>query len=1095
MPITVNYNTFLKLKDHLAWRQIAQWIPSKGAVRHMAWKGYRMSDDGKVMDIPMFFVYVSVNDATGKVSASLYANIRFDPQGAGQQQIESFPIGNKSELNDELIKEHIGERYGVVEVDFVQHPVGGHISTLAHNIVMHESMINGENKTIANIYLLKLVYPNGNVGYRVETLTVDMATGIVNRNPQRIKSSYDNVKDGAQDFGRTIRHFQTVGYEVKKGTPEWANEGNWDFSMNLPKELSESIKSVINEEQQDDDVGDELEELMHRLEAEREMAPVDSVKTAQDVSQWYQGPLPNPSQLAPFVGGPSVEASQLRSAFGGVDESISMVNQFDGSLLSDVAFIFNFSSGSAYGVYLSALDEKIKREEVKNELKKLGYTIEEMPNGSFSAIHPKKPADEIKREMDGIYQRIQQKGGTTFGINMNKVMNAARQDALESKITDQEDLKDIIIMHLGATMVHEAIHSKGSSSEGPSEAGEQKFMEWVMPKINEKRKQRFMSQGKGETFGPLEIKPGSRRATHNEAWYKTFKSDPFFKKAQFGAQFLLAKPSQNQDLGPAPWSGILWDDGYAPIELQLEAGRTSSDFSKHLSLEKQMTEVRKLKWDNEVDTLQPMESLLEKDRSSLDGYRLTEKLMDEKRTKPLTLPVEASIEGLIKTAYSGEEGSCFGWMNNLDLPMSDRVKDGGISEDWAFMDFKKIRRLPRYNPEYDRKGFYNKIVEPRWQPELWDKMISERPSFMTSPARRFASTDIDTHKAIAVVLSVACSEIAEGNIKGTRFLCSKDICDHIEKFLRSDEAVKVHRFNGDSDLDFVWVVAQDVSDEIVEMAEGYASGKRDDRKSENLFDYVCGLSTHRKNVVEKIIDQVTEACHEHSIDGMFIVGDFPRVVVMDSPMSDVGTLEFISAVPDNAIRIGEIVAEKLGAEACDTDTSNPSFTFEWMGIVCRFIGDVSCKVTEAFLRQKGIPVNQISMATYARGLSIDMFLYGLDDPLKVYDPSGEGKSDIANKIVGSPMDQSLADLAKLHPSIALRAMRHAVRHSFSISKEVDNAIKQCSEAITGLPEEGLLDSINEILSQGKPAAEKMLEGYRLSNLSMFDQNVPVKTRQ
>ena len=135
------------------------------------------------------------------------------------------------------------------------------------------------------------------------------------------------------------------------------------------------------------------------------------------------------------------------------------------------------------------------------------------------------------------------------------------------------------------------------------------------------------------------------------------------------------------------------------------------------------------------------------------------------------------------------------------------------------------------------------------------------------------------------------------------------------------------------------------------------------------------------------------------------------------------------------------------------------------------------------------------MATYARGLSIDMFLYGLDDPLKVYDPSGEGKSDIANKIVGSPMDQSLADLAKLHPSIALRAMRHAVRHSFSISKEVDNAIKQCSEAITGLPEEGLLDSINEILSQGKPAAEKMLEGYRLSNLSMFDQNVPVKTRQ
>jgi hypothetical protein len=539
---------------------------------------------------------------------------------------------------------------------------------------------------------------------------------------------------------------------------------------------------------------------------------------------------------------------------------------------------------------------------------------------------------------------------------------------------------------------------------------------------------------------------------------------------------------------------MAWDDGYAPIELQLESGRTSSNFSKHLSVEKQMTEVRKAKWDNEIDTLQPMEALLEKDRTSLDGYRLTEQLMDEKRIKPLTLPVKASTEGMIKTAYEGEGGSCFGWMNNLDLPMSDRVKDGGISEDWTHIDFKKVRKLPRYNPEYDRKGFYNKIVEPRWQPELWDKMLSERPTFMTSPARRFASADMDTQKMIAVVLSVTCTEIAEGNIKGTRFLCSKDIGDCIERFLKSCDGVNVHRFHGTSDFDFVWVVSKDVTDEIVKSAESYASGKSDDRRAENLFDYVCGLSTHRKNVVEKVIDQVIDACDEHGIEGMFVVGDFPRIVMMDEPMSDVGMLEFISAIPDNAIRIGELVAEELGAEVCDTDTANPSLTFEWMGLVCQFIGDVSCKVTEAFLKQRGIQINQISMATYARGLSMDMFLYDLSDPLKIYDPSGEGNSDIANKTVGTPMGQSLSDLVEIHPSIALRAIRHAVRLGFNISVDVDHAIKQCSETITGLPEEGLLDAINEILSQGKPAAEKILEGYRISNLSMFDQNAPVQNK-
>ena len=52
------------------------------------------------------------------------------------------------------------------------------------------------------------------------------------------------------------------------------------------------------------------------------------------------------------------------------------------------------------------------------------------------------------------------------------------------------------LLHLGGTIVHEAIHAKGNSDEGPSEAAEDQFINWALPIVNEEYRKFLESQNK-----------------------------------------------------------------------------------------------------------------------------------------------------------------------------------------------------------------------------------------------------------------------------------------------------------------------------------------------------------------------------------------------------------------------------------------------------------------------------------------------------------------------------------------------------------------------------------------------------------------------
>ena len=517
----INFDTFLRHKGALAWQQVLTWARGVGAVRHLVWKGYAVRD-GKVIDIPSYFAYVSVDDELGTVGIALAANVRFDVRGQGQKVIDHFVVGRQQEISNQLLVDAMHQRYGVTELDFTKTPVAQQVGSgswvpsdvVTKMVLRKKLMANKDDGLLASIFLRKLVYNKGSQQYKAEALVVPVEQGLApHKDGYRSLPPQDSVKDANADFSRIARELAGIGFVETADAPEWANGENWDFELGLPMELAQKMKDRFERGAEQHAKDDDLNPFEDDADAifDDAGAAVGVEKRGQDTSQYYSGPLPDASQLDQYVGTSSLDASQIKAIFGGVDEALSLVNQFDASLLLNVAFIYNVTGGGAYGVYMSALDEKIKNEELKKLLKMAGYAIQDAPDGSFYATHKVKTSEEIDREIAAYRDKIGQSGVTTFGIDMNKVIGAARMDCQEGNITDPQDQYLLGVLHLGATMAHEAIHSKGSQSEQPSEGAESKFMAWALPIINGRRQERFRSQGKEQEYSPLVIDPSKRR--------------------------------------------------------------------------------------------------------------------------------------------------------------------------------------------------------------------------------------------------------------------------------------------------------------------------------------------------------------------------------------------------------------------------------------------------------------------------------------------------------------------------------------------------------------------------------------------------------
>ncbi len=193
--------------------------------------------------------------------------------------------------------------------------------------------------------------------------------------------------------------------------------------------------------------------------------------------------------------------------------------------------------------------------------------------------------------------------------------------------------------------------------------------------------------------------------------------------------------------------------------------------------------------------------------------------------------IDQDLEDLRKLLGSNNNmikiATVFGWMNNLEISdgstipgLSDRVMAWDDRDECFSEEEEWIKKQPRYNPEYDIKGFYYRWIEPRFHPQLFNDMTSDYSN--THPAKRFASKIDGDMIKILNILSKAKTKINNKEIKCTRFMATNDMMPIIDQIFNNN-SFKINVFFCDNleneEIYSIWVSSPDVNEEIIERIE------------------------------------------------------------------------------------------------------------------------------------------------------------------------------------------------------------------------------------------------------------------------------------
>ena len=807
-------------------------------------------------------------------------------------------------------------------------------------------------------------------------------------------------------------------------------------------------------------------------------------KRAQDFQGYYGGDVPE--YAADLLGTGSVDASQIKTMFSRVDDAIRLVNQFDSSLLGSISFIFNFSKGGAYGVYLPALDRAIKTKALTKKMESMGYRIEADEKGLLTAYptREQKTPEQIQQDIDSIYSGLESKGGSAFGINMSDVLNSARLDAEKAQSPDPNIWEWIAILHLGGTIVHEAIHAKGHEDEGPSESAEASFLNMALPVVNQEYQKYLEGQGQGDMYSPL-IMTGDVRHALAKGWYKTAQLSYYVPKAFYsepvGSDLSGRYPVGIQsDMGMAEWGLMAQDSQHVPIEERLGRQYMSPlppDLSQeHDSYEEQLRKYTRD--DQKLDPTASIEALLSEGHDEPRGYETMEGLLDEKRVKPLLSPLkkEASIK---------KKATLFGWMNNLEISdgstipgLGDRVMSWDDRDESFSGEEKDIRKQPRYNPTYDWNGFYYRLVEIRDRPQLWDQMLDNLSG--VAPAKRFAShvtMDKDLLRILSV-LSLISRKVQKGEIKGTRLLVSEDILPIAVKILK-DCSVTVFPLEKDGDdvVYAVWVCSDDIDKKKVKKAET-AFKRAISTEGGNVVEELTGYSESRNKVFQEIIGVVRDLCNEYGVRDVYLVGGYPRDLVLGSNPVD---LDFSGAWPNQCVKIGGLTAERLGVENVEFYHRTMTFSFEYKGIKIDFRGNFEPVEIREKLRECNIKTTPLNMDIYNRDFTINMFVYDFIDG-GIHDICKRSKKDVMDGIIRTFLDPEF--ICSENPLVIMRALMFSLRYGFKIDPALQRAmITNSPKLFDGRYSDGRLEIARKnVEREDKKGSQKLFKEYGIEKI-------------
>ena len=793
-------------------------------------------------------------------------------------------------------------------------------------------------------------------------------------------------------------------------------------------------------------------------------------------SEYFQGQVPD------YNVGTGVDFSQISSAFSKASETMELVYEFAPDISRDVSYIFDFSNQGAFGVYIPALVEQVKTNELKNRLEQKNYEVK-YENNTLVAYPKDEEIDNetVQREIETLWNEINAGKSEIIGVNMNKVKSTTEQNMRELVQSAQNDGIEIqnpqllwemlIMLELGATIIHEWEHSRGGD-EAASQMREKAFINSSIEKVKQKYE--------AESGQEMPISHFSRTKTNN--WYKLAQSLNYlpsqYKNSPAGSDLSgrMGHPQQSHS-NVAEWGRRnqlgLGDAVESRLGRQFMWPLSEGLIQEHQTVEEQLR--RQTENDCVADNLLVYEKLLSKDRDDSQAYKTIEQLMEEKRPQPIMVPIEKTASGKLT-----KNATLFGWYNNLEISdgstipglgdrvmaWDDRDEDFSREESW-------IKQQPRYNPSYDLKGFYFRWIEPRFKPQLFDDMTQDYSN--THPAKRFASANNELSHVLKILDSIK-GHILKGDIKSSRIVVTSDLYPLIKKVLNHEGIlIKAFHFGETSEGEkvyAVWIADSNIEEELLKNGEKAFRSNSYSKKYEKLVDDLLGVNKVKEKAIKEIINVAQKISKKAEIKKLYLVGACAREKRFNNENNVCEELNFSTGSLNDNLIFGNLLVRALGV---DFEISNYiSFSYKNIKV------EICIKNAKSELKQiKSFGIrNQLIIESLKRDFTINMFAWDIINN-KIEDPCNVAEDDFKNNIIRTFFDSK--KIIKNNPIIILRALKLKLKYNLSLEKDLEkNILIYGKKMLQSKCDEGdLLFARESIRIEDRNKADQLFDDFNL----------------
>jgi len=412
-------------------------------------------------------------------------------------------------------------------------------------------------------------------------------------------------------------------------------------------------------------------------------------------------------------------------------------------------------------------------------------------------------------------------------------------------------------------------------------------------------------------------------------------------------------------------------------------------------------------------------------------------------------------ETVTKIAYSFfgsmDSGAPWGPYQNLDLNMQDRIYSADDEEPSEKDRELQIRKQFRYNPTYTR-GIYYTVDNIRGFPYMADNPNNN--NLHLHPLERMASADenipnIEIDGDLTKVLSVLSKhkfDILNENSLATRFVMTNDFFPMVSSIFDSKD-IRVDIFEtdniiGDNDKVYnVWISNSNIPYENVEDVEMYLTYGQEKEEIDILVEKLLGnkaVKTEKEKAIKKIVSEAKKICEQYGIKDVYLVGGYARDIEMGNSLSDIRDLDFSGAWTGQCMKVGGLLAERLGVRDVEISHTTMTLHFIYNDVKVDFRGNYVPMNIREKMREMGVKTTPLNMDVYNRDFTINMLLYNVTKE-KIFDVSGQSKKDISKRVIRTYFDPNF--VCSENPLVILRALKFKIRYDFAIDGDLFEAIK------------------------------------------------------